>query len=129
MPDYSITLTEVQALVPTGNEFVITNYITLVMSSDACLEGAGVPDDIGKALKRLAVAHVAQLMSNGGRGAVTSESAPSGASRSFAAWATGKGLYATAFGQLLKAQDRTGCVTGFLEADAGPSLFIGSVGT
>lgn len=126
MADYTITAAEIKAFVPTAADVLLDQFVVLLSGVDACLEGAGVTEDTGKSLKRLAGAHMAQLTLNAGRGAVVSESVPAG-SRSFAAW-RGEGLGSSAFGTLLKNMDRSGCLTGFFEND-GPNLFLGTAGT
>lgn len=128
MADYTITVAEVKVLVPSAVDALVTEFINLVSSVDACLEGKAVPDETGKSLKRLAVAHLSTLTLNSGRGVVTSESVPAG-SRGFAAWKGGtKGLSMTPFGSILLTTDKTNCVAGFFEQD-GPNLFIGTAGT
>lgn len=128
MADYTITFAEVQALVPSATEALTTQFIAMLSGVDACLEGQAVPDELGKSLKRLAVAHLSVLTLNGGRGVVTSETVPAG-SRSFAAWKGGtKGLSMTPFGSILLSLDGSLCVTGFFDLD-GPHLFIGTAGT
>lgn len=128
MADYTITVAEVKVLVPTAVDVLVTEFINLVNGVDACLEGSAVPDETGKSLKRLAVAHLSTLTLNSGRGLVTSESVPAG-SRSFAAWKGGtKGLSMTPFGSILLTTDKTNCVAGFFEQD-GPNLYIGTAGT
>lgn len=126
MADYTITAAEIKVYVPAAADALLTEFVALLSSVDACLEGAGVADDTGKSLKRLAGAHMAQLTLNGGRGAVVSESVPAG-SRSFAAW-RGEGIAATSFGSMLKTLDRSNCVTGFFE-QGGPHLFLGTAGS
>lgn len=126
--DYTITLAEVKVLVPSALDVLVTEFINLMGSVDACLEGQAVPDETGKSLKRLAVAHLSTLTLNSGRGLVTSESVPAG-SRSFAAWKGGtKGLSMTPFGSILLSTDKTQCVAGFFDND-GPNLFLGTAGT
>jgi hypothetical protein len=93
----------------------IEMLIEIVDGADACLDAAAVPDARQRALKIYAVRHMLQMQANGGKGAVRSESAPSGASRSYSGWAGGDGLMSTSFGSLLKQLDTTGCVTGILE--------------
>lgn len=131
MADYTITAAEVLVLVPSASGAILTEFISLVNGADACLEGQGITDDTGKSLKRLAVAHMATVTLNGGRGVVTSESVPAG-SRGFAAWRGQGGLEASPFGSMLKGLDWSGCIVGIFDADGasgGPRLFIGTAGT
>ena len=131
MPDYTITVAEVQVFVPKAPSALVSQFVALLSGVDACLEGQGVTEDTGKALKRLAAAHMGQLTLNDGRGAVVSESAPAG-SRGFAAWRGSEGLDASPFGSMLKGLDWSGCVVGFFDADGasgGPKLFLGTAGT
>ena len=128
MADYTITVPEVKVLVPAAIDAIVAEYIALLTTVDACLEGAGVVEASGKSLKRLAAAHMSQLTLNGGRGAVVSESVPAG-SRSFAAWRGGTiGLASTPFGAMISSLDRSGCITGLFDMD-GPHLFLGTAGT
>jgi hypothetical protein len=129
--DYSITAAEVLILVPSATPATLTEFIALVDGVDACLEGQGVTEGTGKSLKRLAVAHMATLTLNSGRGVVTSESVPAG-SRGFAAWKGTGGLEASPFGSMLKGLDWSGCLTFLFDADGasgGPRLFLGTAGT
>lgn len=131
MTDYTITRAEIKTFVPKAADALIDQFVALLSGVDACLEGQGVTADTGKALKRLAGAHMAQLTLNDGRGVVVSESAPAG-SRSFAAWRGTEGLGTTSFGSMLKGLDWSGCVVGFFDADGasgGPKLFLGTAGT
>lgn len=131
MADYTITAAEVQVLVPSASTPTLTEFIALIDGADACLEGQGVADVTGKSLKRLAVAHMATITLNGGRGVVTSESVPAG-SRGFAAWKGTGGLEASPFGSMLKGLDWSGCLTNLFDADGasgGPRLFLGTAGT
>lgn len=113
-----ITVNDVKAgfatTVPDGE---IQMLIDIVDGADSCLDAAAVPEARQTALKIYAVRHMLQMQANGGKGAVRSESAPSGASRSYSGWAGGDGLLSTSFGSLLKQLDTTGCVTGILEND------------
>lgn len=131
MPDYTITVAEVRNFVPNAAEVIVVEFIALLSGVDACLEGAGITEDTGRSLKRLAVAHMAQVTLNAGRGAVVSESVPAG-SRSFSAWRGTEGLDTSPYGSMLKGLDWSGCVVGFFDADGasgGPKLFLGTAGT
>lgn len=97
--------------------------ITLANQADACLDANGVPDDLQSALKVLAARHIAYMQSNSGRGGVTSESAPSGASRSYGRW-TGNG--GSPYYGLIEQMDQTGCIKALFENQA--NLWLRSVG-
>ncbi len=112
---------------PTGvNEDEVNMLIEIVDLADICLDGASVPDAKQRALKIYAVRHMLAMQANAGRGNVTSEHAPSGASRSYSAW-KGVGVDATPYGNLLRQLDSSGCIVGLIEND-GDNLGIWSVG-
>lgn len=122
-----ITVSDVKAgFATTVPDSEIEMLIEIVDGADACLDAAAVPESRQKALKIYAVRHMLQMQANGGKGSVRSESAPSGASRSYSGWAGGDGLLSTSFGSLLKQLDTTGCVTGILENDG--NVMVLSVG-
>ena len=122
-----ITASDVkEGFATTVSDSEIEMLIEIVDGADACLDAAAVPDARQRALKIYAVRHMLQMQANGGKGAVRSESAPSGASRSYSGWAGGEGLMSTSYGSLLKQLDTTGCVTGILENDG--NVMILSVG-
>jgi len=54
----------------------IQMLINIVDIADACLDGAGIPDDTQKALKIYAVRHMLQMQANAGKGAIRSQTAP-----------------------------------------------------
>lgn len=115
-----------QGFPTTVSEDEIQILIDMLSGADACLTANNVPEDTGNILKIYAARHFLQLQSNSGRGQVRSESAPSGASRSFASWSQGKGLDATQYGMMLKQLDKFGCIRGMIENDQ--SLVLMSVG-
>lgn len=122
-----ITVSDVKAgFATTVSDSEIEMLIEIVDGADSCLDAAAVPDARQRALKIYAVRHMLQMQANGGKGSVRSESAPSGASRSYSGWAGGDGLLSTSYGSLLKQLDTTGCVTGILENDG--NVMILSVG-
>lgn len=123
----AITVSDVkEGFATTVSDSEIEMLIEIVDGADACLDAAAVPGARQRALKIYAVRHMLQMQVNGGKGAVRSESAPSGASRSYSGWAGGDGLMSTSYGSLLKQLDTTGCVTGILENDG--NVMILSVG-
>ena len=128
MADYTITATEVAAFIATPAE-ITAAYIAVIDEVDPCLEGARVEEERGKTLKRLAVAHMIFLTQNSGRGAVTSEAAPSGASRGFAAW-SGRGISGSPFGSMIDGLDASGCITGIFGniGSERVGMFLGAVG-
>jgi hypothetical protein len=93
----------------------IQMLIDIVDGADACLDANSIPEATQKALKIYAVRHMLQLQANAGKGSVRSESAPSGASRSYSGYSGGEGLSSTAYGSMLLQLDTTGCVTGILQ--------------
>lgn len=101
----------------------ITIAITLANQADACLDKNAVPDDVQSALKVLAARHILSLQANSGRGEITSQSAPSGASQSFGRW-QGKG--GSPFYGLIEQLDKYGCIKALFENNAG--LLMRSVG-
>lgn len=90
----------------------ISLAITIISQADDCLDANSVAADVQKALKLYAVRHIITMQSNSGRGTVTSESAPSGASRSYGQWKQDGG---SPYWELLKQLDRCGCVVSLLE--------------
>lgn len=86
------------------DDSVIQMYIDVIAESQECMIKKGVPVGTGKLLQVLAVRHLLLQGLNEGRGAVKSESAPSGASRSFVG--DGKGQL-----NLLTQMDKWGCVS------------------
>lgn len=101
----------------------IQSLIDFVVSgSSKCLEANSVPEATQDLLITYAVRHILSLTNAGGRGVVTSERAPSGASRSFGSW-QGKGLDSTRYGSLLMQMDRYGCARASLEHNAKLAFF------
>lgn len=100
----------------TISETQIDLLIDIVDEADTCLDANAVSASKQTMLKIYAVRHMLTNMGveQSGKGAVTSESAPSGASRSYRP-PTGGGLASTSYGALLKQLDVYGCVTGLLE--------------
>lgn len=101
--------------------------IAIVDEADTCLDANSVSDSRQEMLKIMAVRHMSVMMSASasGKGAVTSEQAPSGAGRSYKP-PSGMGLESSTYGALLKQLDSYGCVTTLLENTA--HLSIRSVG-
>ena len=108
----TITATEVKDGFTTSvPDAEVDLWITLVNQADTCLDKNKVADDIQRILKLTAVRHLLWGQSNQGRGTVTSESAPSGASRSYGQW-KGEG---SPYWDTLKMADVTGCVRGVID--------------
>jgi len=108
-------------------EAQVDMLIDIIDEADTCLDANSVSASKQEMLKIAAVRHMCVMMgaSASGKGAVTSETAPSGASRSYKA-PSGMGLESTSFGALLKQFDSFGCITALLENTA--NLSIRSVG-
>lgn len=100
--------------------------IDVIDGADACLDAAAVPESKQTILKIYAVRHLLQLQANSGKGAVRSQSAPSGASQSFGSWQQGTGVESTQYGAMLKQLDTSGCIVGLIEN--GSRVSIMSVG-
>jgi hypothetical protein len=97
-------------------ESIVDLLIETIDEADECLDANSVSAAKQELLKITAVRHMATLMgaSESGKGAVTSESAPSGASRSYKA-PSGGSLESTSCGIMLKQLDAFGCVVNLLE--------------
>lgn len=102
---------------------VIDGLILLMAQADECLDAREVPDDVQKTLKLYAIGHMSYLVTGG---QIKSQSAPNGASRSFAV-PTGVGLASTTWGALLKSLDKWGCISNLLTNDQ-PKPMVLSVG-
>lgn len=102
---------------------VIDGLILLMAQADECLDKHNVPDDVQKTLKLYAIGHMSYLVTGG---QIKSQSAPNGASRSFAV-PTGVGLASTTWGALLKSLDKWGCISNLLTNDQ-PKPMVLSVG-
>lgn len=102
----------------------IQDLIDFMATADLCLTGNAVPEKTQDLLKKYAVRHLLLLQANAGQGEVTSQSAPSGASRSFNRWTGTPGLDATRYGSLLTQMDRYGCVRGLIENTHRAALFV-----
>ena len=110
-----ITVTDVKnGFSTTVPDDEIQMLIYVVDGADACLDGNSVPENKQRAMKIYAVRHMLTMQANDGKGTITSEHAPSGASRSYSAW-KGVGVNATPYGNLLKQIDSTGCIVRLLE--------------
>ncbi|SEN68653.1 DUF7370 family protein [Halomonas caseinilytica] len=119
----TITVEDVQNYGITGAAAMLSDYIAVVDGADDCLDARGVPESTQRILKINAVGHLATLAAGG---QIKSQSAPSGASRSFAT-PQGQGIDSTNWGSALRSLDRYGCVTRLLEADK-PKPFLASIG-
>ena len=108
-------------------EDIIDMMIDALTAADECLDKNGVPVGKQKLLKLYAIRHQLVLMgaSESGKGAVSSETAPSGASRSYRA-PSGMGLDSTSYGALLKQADTTGCIVSVI--DSAQRMAVMSVG-
>jgi len=119
----TITVEEVKdGFVTSVPDAEIQIVIDVIAEADACLDKNSVSDNMQRLLKLYAIRHMLWVQSNEGRGSVTSESAPSGASRSYGQWrGDGSPYWGT-----LKQLDRTGCVRAILDNTA--NLYFGSIG-
>ncbi|MGJ8516642.1 DUF7370 family protein [Carnimonas bestiolae] len=101
-------------------------WVEFVNQGDACLDAHGVPEATQKILK---IALLKHLWATNEGGQLTSEHAPSGASRSFASPSKNG---STASLDLLRSLDKYGCLTGLIDADDDaedkPRVFVGSFG-
>lgn len=110
---YTITVEQVNdGFNSPASDADLAGYIAIVDQADTCLTNNGVADAIGMQLKTLAVRHLAVNARDGG--AVTSEKAVSGASRSYAEYNAGETGYLDTLRQL----DRTGCVYGVVSQNS-----------
>ena len=108
------------------SEDEVNLLIEIIDEADLCLDGAGVSESRQRILKMYAVRHMLFMQANGGRGNLTSQHAPSGASQSWSAW-RGVGVNASPYGASLKQLDSSRCIVGLLESD-GPFLSLMSIG-
>lgn len=121
----TITVEDVKGYGITGADAMLRDYIAVVDGADACLEKNKVPEHVQRILKINAVGHLATLASGG---QIRSQSAPSGASRSFAT-PSGAGIDSTNWGSALRSLDTTGCVTRMLQSDkARPFIAVSGPG-
>lgn len=118
-----ITVADVIAIQPTSlPDAIIQLMIDAIDQADACLDANNVDDATQELLKLYAVAHMVYMAS---RGNVTSESSPTGASRSYRDGGNGD-LSGSQWGGLLLSMGAYGCVTSILQKDN--TTFIGSMG-
>lgn len=97
----------------TGADAMHRDFIAVVDGADVCLDKNRVPEHLQRILKINAMGHLATLSAGG---QIRSQSAPSGASRSFAT-PSGSGVDSTNWGSALRSLDSTGCVTRMLQSD------------
>ncbi|WP_252108837.1 MULTISPECIES: hypothetical protein [unclassified Halomonas] len=97
----------------TGADAMLRDFIAVIDGANACLDKSRVAEATQRILKINAVGHLATLASGG---QIRSQSAPSGASRSFAT-PNGAGIDSTNWGSALRSLDTTGCVTRLLQSD------------
>lgn len=93
----------------------VNMLIDIISIADDCLDSKEVPESTQRALKIYAVRHMLQLQANAGLGVLTSRRSPSGASQTFASWKGSGGVGATAYGNLLKSLDVSGCLIDIIE--------------
>lgn len=99
---------------------IVESVITTIDAADTCLDANSVAEATQELLKIAAVRHILVMMdsSASGKGSITSESAPSGASRSFKSAADG-----STYLNLIKQIDIHGCVSVLLENNKRLSLY------
>lgn len=98
--------------------------ITVISSQvDSCLDVNEVPEETQRVLKTYAVRHVLIMQANSGRGMITRESAPSGASRGFDGR---RSDYGSVYRELLEQLDAWGCVTTALDNEN--NVYLRAVG-
>lgn len=86
--------------------------IDFVSTADECLDANEVPDNTQRALKLQGTRHMLAMQAGGGRGEITSQTAPSGASQSYGKYA---GDYGTSYGETLRMMDKTRCVSSLFD--------------
>lgn len=109
----TITTDDVRGYGITGADAMLADFIAVVAGADDCLDKNRVPEATQRILKINAVGHLATLAAGG---QIKSQSAPSGASRSFAA-PNGSGIDSTNWGSALRSLDSTGCVARLMQSD------------
>lgn len=102
----------------------VQDLIDYMDQADDCLAKNTVPAATQDLLKKYAVRHILSMQGNSGRGEVSSQRAPSGASQSYREWNNSEGLSASRYGSLLKQMDRTGCIRALLENTKKLALFV-----
>lgn len=116
----TVTVAEVKEIIQTSlPDDVIQAFINTVDKADLCLAGYDLPDETIKVMKQYAVAHMIETSS---RGDVKSQSAPSGASRSFR---DGKGLSGTNYGMTLEMMTGYSCIQAVI--DNTQTLYLRSI--
>ena len=120
---YALSVARVRDGFDTGlGDIELSSLITFAGGADACMTTKQVPDDTGILLKLYLVRHMATLNDNSGRGNAIAESAPSGASRTFAQ----RTKPGTGYMDMLDQMDRWGCVKALLRR--GGAAFVRGVG-
>ena len=111
---YAITVSDVRAGFTTNlPDAAIELAIAFIDTADACLTANGLSADHGRALKLYGVRHMLTMQANSGQGIAQSESAPSGASRSFKTTDDS----GTQYSALLKQIDKYKCVSSLIQQD------------
>lgn len=119
----TVTSTEVKdGFTTTTSDAEIDMFIAFANTADTCLDNNSVPDNTVKLMKLAAVRHMLTLQSNDGNGPLQSQSAPSGAGRSFQNWNGGTDINATRYGSMLNQMDVNGCLVSLLTNDIKPDL-------
>lgn len=118
----SITLSQVKELAVANAvpDAVLTGFIAQTNRADNCFDSNSVDNDIQTALKLNAVWHLVELFN---RASVSSESSPTGASRSYK---DGEGFQSTPYGQVVQSLDTYNCMQNALVAPGRTMLFRSS---
>ena len=96
---------------------VLTGFIAQTNRADNCFDVNNVDNDIQTALKLNAVWHLVELFN---RASVSSESSPTGSSRSYK---DGEGFQSTPYGQVIQSMDTYNCMQNALIAPGNTMLF------
>ena len=125
----TVTSTEVKdGFITSTSDSEIDMLIAYVDTADTCLDANTVSDNTVKLMKLAAVRHMLTLQSNDGNGPLQSQSAPSGAGRSFQSWQGGTDINATRYGSMLNQLDSSGCIVSLLTNDSKPQFYaLGSL--
>lgn len=102
-----ITAEDLEGYGITGPPALIADLIAVMSQADDCLDANGVPEATQRLLKVYAIGH---LVTQSSGGQIKSQTAPSGASRSFSTPTEGTGWL-----DMLKGMDAHGCMIGLVE--------------
>lgn len=103
----TITTADLEGYGIKGPSAMLDDLIAVAGQADVCLDANAVPDATQRLLKVYAIGH---LVTQASGGQIKSQSAPSGASRSFSTPTEGTGWL-----DMLKGMDAHGCLAGLIE--------------